>query len=328
MKLNAALALLLIASFLLSLVVGYADVSAGEALAGLVGRGDAAHVIIAQEIRLPRALLTVLMGGALAMTGAALQGLLRNPLAEPGIIGISSGAAFGAVVMLYFGMAALTPWALPAGAMVGAGIVVVLIFLLAGADGRVTALILAGVAVSTVTTSLTALAMNLSPNPWALAEIVFWLMGSVRDRSMADVALAAPFILGGLALVLSAARGLDALVLGDETAQSMGVDLHSVRIRIILGTAMAVGASVAVAGAIGFVGLIVPHVLRPLTGYVPSKLLMPSALGGGTLLTLADVGVRLIAQGSATELYLGVLTALIGGPFFVWLILRLRREAL
>lgn len=328
MKTAIALSCIVAALLTISLLTGYADIGGGEVLLGLLGHGEPAHVAIAQEIRLPRALLAALIGAALGLCGAALQGLLRNPLAEPGNIGVTSGAALGAVIVLYFGLANLTIWALPAGAMLGAGAVVVFIFLLASGTGSTTALILAGVAISSIAMALTALAMNLSPNPWALSEIVFWLMGSVRDRSMADVALSLPFIMAGTALILSTARGLDALVLGEETAGSLGVNLQSIRIRIILGTAMAVGAAVAVAGAIGFVGLIVPHVLRPFTGYVPSKLLLPSALGGAVLLLLADIGVRLLTNVTGSELYLGVFTALIGGPFFIYLIFRIRRGLL
>jgi len=325
MKLFLTLTALVLALFVVSLAWGYADIGAGQALLGVIGIGEPSHVLIAQELRLPRALLTITIGGALGLCGAALQGLLRNPLAEPGNIGVTSGAALGAVIMLYFGVANVTTLALPAGAMAGAGVVVVLIFLLASKEGSTTALILAGVAISSIAMALTALAMNLSPNPWALGEIVFWLMGSVRDRSMADVWLSLPFILLGSGLILSTARSLDALVLGEETAGSLGVNLTSVRIRIIVGTAMAVGAGVAVAGAIGFVGLIVPHVLRPFTGYVPSKLLLPSALGGAALLLMADIGVRALGNWTGAELYLGVFTALIGGPFFIYLIFRIRR---
>ncbi len=327
MKLYFSLISGLLVVMTLSLFVGYSEIAPLQILKGLFGAGDPATVLVVQEIRLPRALLAALVGAALGLGGAGLQGLLRNPLAEPGIIGITSGAALGAVVMLYFGLASLSTWALPTGAMMGAALVTVLIFLLAGSEGRITAVILAGVAVGTFATSLTALAMNLSPNPWALAEIIFWLMGSVRDRSMTDVWLALPFIVAGTTLMLSAGRGLNALLLGEDAAQSLGVSLVSVRLRIILGTAMAVGAAVAVAGAIGFIGLVVPHLLRPFTGYEPGRLLLPSAIGGAALLTLADIGVRLLEGMTGTELYLGVLTALIGGPFFVWLIVRMRTGA-
>ncbi len=324
MRLNLILLAILTTLGLVSLSIGYTSIDAFSIWAALLGMGEPSTIIIAQDFRLPRTLLAALVGGALGLCGAALQGLLRNPLAEPGNIGVTSGAALGAVIALYFGFAALSPWALPAGAILGAGAVVVLIFLLASADGDTTALILAGVAISSIAMALTALAMNLSPNPWALGEIVYWLMGSVRDRSMADVMLASPFIMFGGALVLTTARGLDALVLGEATAHSLGVNLRSVRLRIIFGTALAVGGAVAVAGAIGFVGLIVPHVLRPFTGYVPSKLLLPSALGGAILLLAADTSIRALTQVTGSELYLGVFTALIGGPFFVYLVYRIR----
>ncbi len=314
----------LIALGLASIAIGYSDIAPIDVWRGLFGLGEDTTVIVVQEFRLPRTLLAALVGGALGLCGAALQGLLRNPLAEPGNIGVTSGAALGAVIALYFGFAAMTPWALPLGAMLGAGTVVLLIFLLASADGDTTALILAGVAISSIAMALTALAMNLSPNPWALGEIVYWLMGSVRDRSMTDVGLALPFIALGCGLVLTTARGLDALVLGEATASSLGVNLRSIRLRIICGTALAVGGAVAVAGAIGFVGLIVPHVLRPFTGYVPSRLLLPSAIGGAILLLAADTCIRALTLVTGSELYLGVFTALIGGPFFVYLVYRIR----
>lgn len=316
--------LLLVAA--VSLGLGTTAIAPGDLLSGLFGqaRGDGSNVIIVQDIRLPRVALGLLVGATLGLAGAALQGLLRNPLAEPAVIGVSSSAALGAVLAIYFGLASLVALALPLAAMVGALLGTGAVFALAGRDRRTTTLVLAGVAINSLTLALTTLAMNLSPNPFALSELVYWLMGSLKDKSTTDVALALPFVVVGAGLILSTARALDALTLGEEAAQSLGVSLHAVRLRIIGGTALAVGAAVAVSGAIGFVGLVVPHLLRPLVGHAPGRLLLPSALGGALLLTLADIVVRLAPLGA--ELMLGVVTALLGAPFFLALVLREGRK--
>jgi len=321
----AGLTLATLALLLLSLTVGYSALSPEQILHGLFGPADDPTVVIVREIRLPRLLLALIVGAALGLSGAALQGLLYNPLAEPGLTGVSATAALGAVIALYFGLAAWSPWALPLAAMAGAALAALaqLALVLRGA-GTLT-LILAGVAVSSWAIALTSLAMNLSPNPYALNELVLWLLGSVRDRSLDDVGLSLPFVLAGGAVLLACRRGLDALTLGAETAASLGVDLMRLRALVVLGTALAVGAAVAVAGSIGFVGLIVPHLVRPLVGPLPSRLLLPSALGGGLLVLAADTVVRLISIGP--ELQLGVVTALVGAPFFLALILRLGRDA-
>ncbi|MFC3100455.1 iron ABC transporter permease [Altererythrobacter lauratis] len=285
--------------------------------------GDAATLIM-REIRLPRALLALLIGAALGASGAALQGFLRNPLAEPGVIGVSAWAALGAVIALYTGLSAAMPLALPLLAIGAALLAAGLLYALAGRASILT-LILAGVALSSLAGALTALVLNLSPNPFAAQEIVFWLMGSLTDRSLLHVALAAPFILAGLMLLLFAARALDVLTLGEEAAASLGVDLARLRWQVVLGTALGVGAATAVAGVIGFVGLVVPHLLRPVLGHRPRLLVPMSALGGGLLLLLADIAVRLVTPGA--ELKLGVVTALVGAPFFLWLVLRSRGGA-
>jgi iron complex transport system permease protein len=306
-------------AFVLSLMTGPAAAGFGA----LFGQGEAgAAILIMQEIRLPRALLGVLIGGVLGLSGAALQGLLRNPLAEPGIIGVSGAAAFGAVVAIYTGLSLIVPLALPLLAMLGALAAVALLYGLAG-NHSTTTLILAGVAISSLAGALTSLALNLSPNPFAALEILFWMLGSLADRSMDHVALAAPFMAVGALLLLATGRSLEALGLGEEAALGMGIDLKRVRTLAVLGTALAVGAAVAVSGVIGFVGLIVPHLLRPLVGHNPARLLPVSFLGGALLLTLADVLVRIIAPSS--DLKLGVVTALIGAPFFIALVLRSRR---
>jgi iron complex transport system permease protein len=279
--------------------------------------------IILFEIRLPRTLLAVLVGAALGMSGAALQGFLRNPLADAGILGVSATASLGAVLVLYSGLAAGFALALPLGGLAGAVLAIGLIYGLAGRDASTLTLILAGVAVNSFAGALTALALNLAPNPYAILEIVHWLLGSLADRSFDQVWLAAPFIALGCAMLLMTARALDALSLGEEAARSLGFSMTRVRLLVIGGTALSVGAAVAVSGAIGFIGLVVPHLLRPFAGQRPGPLLGLSALAGAALLLAADIGVRLID--TQAELKLGVVTALIGGPFFLYLLARTRR---
>lgn len=317
-----ALAGLVLALFFASLLVGPAALGLGESLSALFRGEGGPVVLVMQEIRLPRAVLGLLVGAALGLSGAAMQGFLRNPLAEPGLIGVSSTAALGAVLALQTGLATAFALALPLAALAGAGVSVVLILLLAGPRGGALSLILAGIAISALAGALTSLVLNLSPNPFAAMEIVYWMMGSLADRSMVHVWLAAPFMLLGMVVLLATGRSLDALTLGEDAAQSLGVDLNRQRLMVILGTAAAVGASVAVAGAVGFVGLVIPHLLRPLVGGRPSRLLPASALGGAAMLLAADIAVRVIAPDQ--DLKLGVLTALVGAPFFLHLIWRLR----
>jgi iron complex transport system permease protein len=310
--------------FILSLIVGPTPVSPGLALQEWWAGGESTAAVIFIEIRLPRALLGLGIGAVLGLAGAALQGLLRNPLAEPGLVGVSPCAALGAVIAFYSGLAGSVPLALPLGGILGALAAVLVLYLLAGRDAGVMTLILAGVAISSVAGALTSLALSLSPNPFALTEIVFWMMGSLADRSLEHVGLAAPFLIVGSLMLLSVGRGLDALTLGEETARSLGFPLGRISALVIIGTALAVGAAVAVAGAVGFIGLIVPHLLRPLVGHRPSRLLVPAALGGAALTLAADVAVRF--SGPGPELKLGVLTALMGAPFFLGLVLRTRRR--
>ncbi len=322
-RLVTMLSLLVVAFFGLSLSTGPAGFGFVEGLERLIGGGGGFEALIMREIRLPRAILGVLVGATMGVTGAALQGLLRNPLAEPGLIGVSASAAFGAVMMLYFGISATFPMALPLGGMAGALVSVVLVFFLAGREASVLTLILAGVAVNSLAGALTALALNMAPSPYAALEIAFWLLGSLSDRSMEHVALAMPLAVAGLLLLVRIGRPLDALTLGEDTARSLGYNLTAVRWRLVLATALAVGASVSVAGSIGFVGLVVPHLMRPLVGHQPGRLLGVSALGGAVLVLAADTLVRVISPDR--ELKLGVVTALIGAPFFLYLVLHARR---
>ena len=276
------------------------------------------------ELRIPRTVLGVLVGMALGVSGAALQGYTRNPLADPGVLGISSMAALGGVLSLYFGLAVDSPWILPALAIGGAWLGVIVLLLLAGSTSSVVTFVLAGVVLQSVATAATALALNLAPTPWAVNEIVNWLLGSLADRSIEDLKIAAPFIVAGVAILLTTGRALDALTLGETGAASLGVDLRRERLVLTAGVALAVGASVAVTGAIGFVGLVVPHLVRPLVGSRPGPLLLPSALAGAALVLAADIVVRLTR--SAAEVKLGVAMAAIGGPFFLFLLARMRRR--
>jgi iron complex transport system permease protein len=317
------LALLAAMLALLSMLIGPAAAGTFELLQIMQhGQADTAWPIM-REVRLPRTILAAIEGASLGIAGASLQGLLRNPLADPSIVGVSAGASLFAVLALYTGLSAVFPLALPLAAIAGAFVSVAILQGLAGRGGMLT-LILAGVAITYLSAAIAQLALNLSPNPYAATEIMFWMMGSVSDRSMDHVALAAPFMVVGWVMLIFAARALDALSLGEQAAASLGVDLQRTRTMIVAGCAMCVGAGTAVTGGIGFVGLVVPHLLRPLVGHKPSLLLPASALAGAALLLAADILVRLIATG--TELHLGVVTALIGAPFFLWLIFRARAE--
>lgn len=278
---------------------------------------------IIAELRLPRTLLAALVGAALGVSGAVMQGYLRNPLADPGLFGVSAGAALGAVISLYFGYAAQA-WLLPAFALTGAAATMALLALIVGRSGSITVFTLAGVIVSSVAGSLTALAISLAPTPFATSQIVTWLMGALTDRSWDDVRLAVPLIALGIGLLALTARTLDVLTLGESAARSMGVDPVRLQILVVVGVALCVGASVATAGVIGFVGLIVPHIVRPFVGNRPSAVLLPSALAGALLLVVADSVVRVVP--TVSELRLGIAMSMLGGPFFLVLLVRMRRK--
>lgn len=314
--LNLALLAGIAVTVLLSLMAGKVWIPLDAWLAG-----DLRWPIIA-ELRMPRTVLAVLVGGGLGVSGAAMQGYLRNPLADPGLFGVSSGAALGAVISLYFGYAA-SAWLLPAFALTGAGITMAILALLIGHSGSIIVFTLAGVILSSVAGSMTALAISLAPTPFATSQIVTWLMGALTDRSWDDVWLALPLLSLGGALLALTGRTLDALTLGEAAARSMGVDPLRLQLLIVIGVALCVGASVATAGIIGFVGLIVPHLVRPFVGNRPSAVLLPSALAGALLLLLADCLVR--AMPTVSELRLGIAMSMLGGPFFLFLLLRMRR---
>lgn len=306
----------------LALGTGAVDISLGKALGDAWQQRISVESLILIDIRLPRALLAMLVGATLGLSGAALQGLLRNPLAEPGIIGVSNGAALGAVIVFYYGLAGIAWYVLPLGGLLGALAAVSCIFLLVGQGRSIVTLILAGIAINAVGGALIAMALNFAESPYATQEIVFWLLGSVANRSHNELLIALPFMLVGWGMILYCGRFLNALTLGEDTARSMGFDVVRLRLIIVLGVAACVGAAVSVSGNIGFIGLVVPHLVRPFVAYEPRRLLLISGLVGAILLLLADVAVQSLA--TTGEMKLGVITALVGAPFFLLLILKSR----
>lgn len=319
---SAALAGVSLLLIIAALFIGPAPIGPAETLAALFTDQGAATAII-RDIRLPRALAAWLAGACLGAAGAGLQGLLRNPLADPGVLGVSAAAALGAIIALYFNIAAVAFWTLPAFAILFALGATAALYALGAGRVSTARLILIGVGLSSFCGALISLAMNLAPNPFALSDLINWLFGTVANRSFHDIALAAPFAAAGLALMLTAAPGLSALTLGEETAASLGANLARTRAFVIAGAALLVGASVAVAGAIGFIGIVAPHIARSLSGQNPSRILLPSMLLGGAVLTGADIFIRLLPFDQ--ELKLGVAAALIGAPGFVWVAATSRR---
>jgi iron complex transport system permease protein len=306
-----------------SLAVGPAPLPLSQVIGALTGHADPVARDIVLNLRAPRAILALLIGAMLGLAGAGLQGLLRNPLADPGVIGTSSAASLGAVIALYFGLAKAFPAALPLLSVTGALVGLAVLLPVARRGEGASTLILAGVAVSALAGAGVSLALNLSPNPFAVSEIAFWLLGSLTDRSYQQVILAAPLIVAGAALILWQARALDGLALGEDTARSLGFNLGAVQMTLIAGVALGVGAGVAVSGSIGFIGLVAPHLVRPFTDGRPSRSLVPAALVGAVLLSVADLLVRLVP--TSTELRLGVVTAFLGAPAFIFILLRGRR---
>jgi iron complex transport system permease protein len=314
-------ALALLAALAGSLFIGRVNIAPLDLIRGVLSPQVSLAGLIVTELRLPRAILAVLVGAALGLSGAVLQGLLRNPLAEPGLMGVSSGAAVGAVISIYFGLAHAFPLATPLLGLFGA-IGAGALTLAFGRGGTMT-LILAGAAVSVLMGACLAVALNFAPSPYAAYEMTIWMLGSLSERSWDHVALAAPFILAGLAILATMGRAVDALALGEAQAASLGIPLDRTRVLAVLGVGLAVGAATSVTGAIGFIGLEAPHLIRPFVGHQPGRSLLPSALLGAALLLAADIGTRVIHTN--TELRLGVITSLIGAPFFFWLVLRLPR---
>ncbi|SFR76406.1 FecCD family ABC transporter permease [Sphingomonas jatrophae] len=320
--LTPALVLLLIALASTSLLAGTVWLTPAQAAAALVDpRADLAQLVMV-EVRLPRLVLALLVGGILGLSGAVLQGLLRNPLAEPGLLGVSSGASLGAVIAIYYGFAAGFTLATPLFALAGA-LATVAVALALGRTRGTLSLILAGIAVSAIAGAGVNLALNFAPSPYAAYEIMTWLMGSLVDRSWDHVALAAPFILVGSVLLFATARALDALALGEAQAESLGIHVRRTYLLALVGTALGVGAATAVTGAIGFVGLVAPHLVRAAVGQRPGATLLPATLAGAAIVLAADIATRLIRTGP--EIKLGVFVAAVGAPFFLWLVLHVRR---
>jgi iron complex transport system permease protein len=319
MKLSLALVVLIVIAFAASLLAGRVWLPPSS----LLSSPDSLAGLIIYDIRLPRTVLALIVGAVLGLSGAVLQGFTRNPLAEPALLGVSSGAALGAIIAIYFGLAALSPVTGPLMGMVGALGACALTFAL-GRNGTV-ALVLAGAAVSSLTAAGIALALNFAPNPYAAYEIMSWLLGSLADKSWTQVLLVLPFAIAGGALLAMTGRALDALSLGEAQAQSLGVNLARLAALVVGGTALSVGAITSVTGAIGFIGLVAPHLVRPFVGYAPRRVLLPATLAGALLLLCADIAARLVHTNP--ELRLGVFTSLLGTPFFFWLVVRIRKVA-
>lgn len=316
--LSAAIAAALAAACL----VGSFHLGVERALAALLGGATAGDRVVVWEIRLPRAVAALVVGAALGASGAALQGLLRNPLAEPGVLGVSAAAALGATFVIYYGITNADALALPLAAVAGALAATALLTAAAMRVDSVVTLILLGVGLSSFAGASMALLMNLAPHPFSLADMLNWMLGTVANRSFHDLAPAAPFLLAGLGLLFAARRGLAALTLGEEAAAGVGLDLRRARLLVVVGAGLATGAAVSIAGTIGFVGIVAPHLVRPLVRHDPARTLAPSALLAGFMLVAADIGVR--AAPTDVELKLGVVAALLGAPVFAWIAARRR----
>ena len=318
--LTLLLVLLGVLAFCASLLAGRVWLPPARLL-DLVNDPGSMAALILREIRLPRSVLALMAGATLGLAGAVLQGFTRNPLAEPALLGVSSGAALGAVIAIYFGLVTLSPAAGPLMGMMGGLCACALTFALG--RGSTVSLVLAGAAVSSLTAAGIALALNFAPNPYAAYEIMTWLLGSLADKSWSQVLLVLPFVTVGAVLLALTGRGLDALSLGEAQAQSLGISLLRLTALTVGGVALSVGAITAVTGAIGFIGLVAPHLVRPFVGYSPRRVLLPAALAGAVLLLCADIAARLVHTNP--ELRLGVFTSLLGTPFFFWLVLRIKR---
>jgi len=309
-------------AIIVSALVGYAPLSLGETLAALFGGAPEPVRIVVWEIRIPRALTAFLVGAALGASGALLQGLLRNPLADPGVLGVSAAAALGAVIAIYFNLALISAFVVPVMAVVFALAATVVLYVAGAARLSAVQLVLVGVGLSSFAGALTAVAMNLSPNPFSLSDMVNWLLGSVANRSYLDIGFGAPFWIAGAVLAGFALPGLRALALGEDTAATLGADLGRVRLLVIIGSALLTGAAVAVAGTIGFVGIIAPHLIRPFVRHDPADLVLPSAILAGLILVAADTALRVLPF--SQELKLGVAAALVGAPAFIWVAVKNR----
>ena len=315
--LNPILLLAAALSIFAACLLGTTPLSADRVLGGLFGQGEVGDAIVVLQIRLPRAVAAFAVGAALGASGAALQGLLRNPLAEPGVLGVSASASLAATVVIFYGVTGISPWIMPLAAIAGALLATALIAWAAVKTQSVVTLILVGVGISSFAGAAMSLLLNFAPNPFSLADMINWTLGSVANRNFQDIGLAAPFLAAGFLILWINRRGLSALTLGEEAASGLGVDLRRQRIAVVLGAGLATGAAVSIAGAIGFVGIVAPHLIRPLVKHDPARSLLPSALLAGIFLVLADIGVRLLP--TQTELKLGVVAAIVGAPAFIYI---------
>jgi len=313
------LAVSCLATMGISLFVGSTHLTPPEVISGLRGMASNSINSVIQEIRVPRTLLAAIVGAGLGASGAALQGFTRNPLAAPGLLGFSACAALGAVLALYFNFPNLITPAAIGFALIGASAMT----LFSRRNPGASSLVLAGIGIGALATAVTGLVMNFAPNPWALSELIYWLMGSLKNADTTDVLIAAPLTALGCALLCLSGSALRVLGLGEDTAQSLGVSVSHTQILIVLGCAFCIGSGVAVAGAIGFVGLFMPHILRFLSDADEAWLISISALGGASFLVIIDTLIR-ATSGPGTPLYLGIFTSLIGVPFFLWLAWRQR----
>lgn len=328
MKARAALPLLaaaLAAAFLASLAFGELRLSPMQVLDALAGRGDPLTRTILWDFRLPRTLVGLAAGAALAASGTVMQAFFRNPLADPGLLGVSSGGALGAVAVLALGpslgMAAASIWTLPVASVAGAFAATGAVILLAERGASTERLLLSGVALSALLGAGTSFLLTLSAGHFEVnAQILFWLMGGLENRSWEHVWMGVPAIALGCALLLPLGRGLNLLSLGEQGAQSLGVDVRRLRRRLIVLATVLTALATAIGGIIGFVGLVVPHVLRLLLGPDHRRLLPAAMAGGAAFLLACDLVTRLFPIG----LRLGVVTAVVGGPFFLWLLRRPR----
>jgi iron complex transport system permease protein len=321
-QLIVALSVASILAVLAACMVGSTPMEFSRVLAALFGQSSPGDNIVVWQIRLPRALAAFVVGAALGTSGAALQGLLRNPLAEPGVLGVTATASLFATFALYYGFAASSAYLLPIYAILGALAATALLAAAAIRIKSVVTLILLGVGLSSFSAAAMSLLLNFAPNPFSLSDMINWLLGSVANRSFEDLRITMPFIVAGLAILFMTRRGLSALTLGEEAASAIGLNLRRQRIAVVLGAGLATGASVALAGAIGFVGIVAPHIVRPIVNHDPARSLLPSALLAGLILVVADIGVRIMP--TVNELKLGVVAALIGAPAFVWIAMQRR----
>ena len=323
LKGNILLSIALILLSLISLTIGRTDIDTLTVLNSLLSESDERINIIIWELRFPRILLGILIGATLGVSGATLQGILRNPLADPGVVGVSSSAALGAVIAIHLGLQTVWPMSIPIFAMSGALIATFILLFVSLREASVLTLILVGIGISSLAMAGVSLVMNIADSPMSVRDMVMWMLGSLENRTMSDLYLALPFILLGWLMMTNVGQGLNALSVGEDTAQTMGINVSNLKLRIVVGSAISVGAAVAACGSIGFIGLVVPHIVRRLITQEPGRIIVPSALMGGLLLTLADLVTRIPTDGAILQL--GVVTSLIGAPVFLIIVYQTRK---